>query len=267
MLNSNQLNGLTNMINTMNAQQICNGDCQTKRKIEDLKKNYIKAKQNVQNAQPNLNRAEKDYYVSAKGSGYYSKMQEAKYKKEATDAVTDWNNDLSKTWKDIENKLDYYKGLFSYKSNIHDFHDIYHEKYETMVNDIENTRDKKNVNFRLAYFYNYNTSIVTSLLYYLKIIYWVFYVIMIICLILKRQYKDVTTWPFIILAGLFPIIFEYGISWKNPFKNEISKIPSLYEVVFDNFTHTKVDNIYFIFFSLIVLTILLFSFFSKLPFN
>ena len=67
--------------------------------------------------------------------------------------------------------------------------------------------------------------------------------------------------------GLFPVLFEYGISWKNPFKNEISKISSLYETVFNNFTHFKIDNIYFIFFSLIILTILVFYFFSELSFN
>lgn len=262
-----QLKGLTNMITSMNAQQVCDAECQNNKKINDLKTNYIKAKQNAQNAKPNLDRAERDYYTAAKGAGYYSKMQETKFKKQAQDAVKEWNSDLEPTWKDIENKLKYYSGLFSYKDNVHLVFDNYKEKYEKLLDNIEDTTDKKNVNYRLAHFLNYNTTVVNSVLYYLKILYWLFYVIMIIFFVLKRQYKNVLSWPFILFVGLFPIFFEYGLKWKNPFKNEISKVPSLYERVFDNFKHAKIDNIYFIFFTLIIISILVFSFFSTLPFN
>ena len=262
-----QLKSLTNMVTSMNAQQVCDAKCQNERKINNLKTTYIKAKQNVQNAQPNLDRAEKDYYTAAKGASYYSKMQETKFKKQAEVAVAEWNNDLNPTWKDIENKLKYYSGLFSYKDNVHLVFDNYEEKYRGLVTDITNTRDKKNINFRLAHFMNYNTTIVNSVLYYLKILYWLFYVIMVVFFVLKKQYRNVLSCPFIIIAGLFPIFFEYGLKWKNPFKNEISKIPSLYERIFDNFKHAKIDNIYLIFFSLIIITILVFSFFTTIPYN
>ncbi len=262
-----QLKSLTNMVTSMNAQQVCDAKCQNERKINSLKTTYIKAKQNEQNAKPNLQRAEKAYYTASKGAAYYSKMQESTYKKQAENAVKDWNTSLEPTWKDIENKLNYYKGLFSYKNNVHLVYDNYNEKYQDLVDNIEDTRDKKNVNFRLAHFLNYNTTIVNSVLYYLKILYWLFYVIMVVFFVLKKQYRNVKSWPFIIIAGLFPVLFEYGLKWKNPFKNEISKIPSLYESIFDKFRHAKIDNIYFIFFSLIIITTLIFSFFSILPYN
>ncbi len=262
-----QLKSLTNMVTSMNAQQICDAKCQNERKINSLKTTYIKAQQNAQNAQPNLNRAEKAYYTAAKGSEYYSKLQETKFKKQAEVAVAGWNNDLNPTWIDIENKLKYYTGLFSYKDNVHLVFDNYKEKYEKLIDNIEDTTDKKNINYRLAHFLNYNTTMVNSLLYYLKILYWLFYVIMIVFFVLKKQYRNVLSWPFILFAGLFPIFFEYRLKWKNPFKNEISKVPSLYESVFNNFKHAKIDNIYFIFFSLVILSILVFSFFSTLPYN
>ena len=56
-----QLKGLTNIISSMNAQQVCDAECQNKKKIDELKTTYIKAKQNSQNAKPNLDRAERDY--------------------------------------------------------------------------------------------------------------------------------------------------------------------------------------------------------------
>ena len=267
MISSSQLSGLSNMINTLSNQQICDANCQNKNKIANLKKEWTKAKQNAHNVNSNLDRAERNYITAAKGSGYYSQMQESKHTLNAQKAVNEWNTEISTIWTDIDNKLNYYRGLFSYKNNVHDVYDSYKDKYETLTDNIEATRDKKNVNFRLAHFYNYNTSIVMSVLYYLKILYWLFYVIMVVLFVLKKQYINVKSWPFIIIAGLFPVLFEYGISWKNPFKNEISKISSLYETVFNNFTHFKIDNIYFIFFSLIILTILVFYFFSELSFN
>ena len=164
-------------------------------------------------------------------------------------------------------KILYYKGLYPYQDNVKVVYDNYKDKYSTLVNEVQNTTNKKNVNYRLAHFYNYNTSVVNSLLWWLKGIYWFFFVIMAVLFIVKRQFKDVKTWPFILIAGLFPLFFEYGISWKNPFKKEISKIPSIYEMIFDTFKHARIDNIYFIFFTLIILTILVFTFFSKLPYN
>ena len=264
---TSQLNSLSNMVKNMNAQNVCDAKCQERKKTEELRKTYIKAKQNAQNAQPNLDRAEKDYVTASRGAAFYSKLQGAKFKKQAQKQVKDWNDYIEPKWKDIENKILYYKGLFPYKDNVKVVYDNYKDKYSTLVNQVQNTTNKKNVNYRLAHFYNYNTSVVNSLLWWLKVIYWIFYVIMVVLFIVKRQFKDVKTWPFILIAGLFPLFFEYGLSWKNPFKKEISKIPSIYETVFDYFKHTKIDNIYFIFFTLIILTILIFTFFSKLPYN
>ena len=41
-----QLKGLTNMVNVMNQEQVCDAECQNKRKVDNLRKTYIKAKQN-----------------------------------------------------------------------------------------------------------------------------------------------------------------------------------------------------------------------------
>ena len=111
--------------------------------IEESRKTFIKAQQNLQNAQPNFDRAEKDYYTLSKGADYYSKMQEAKFKKQAQDRVTEWNTELEETFKDIENKLLYYKGLFSYKDNVKFVYNNYRDKYTSLVDEIEDTTDKK----------------------------------------------------------------------------------------------------------------------------
>jgi hypothetical protein len=262
-----QIKALTNTVTAMNKEQICDADCENKRNISKLKKVYIKAKQNIENSKPNLEKAEKEYYTASQGGEFYSAMQEKKYKKIAEDAVLVYNKDVEDRLLDIDNKLKYYKGLFSYKDNVTMVYSNYNDKYTNLREKITSTTDKKNVNNRLAYFYDYNTSIVTSLVWWLKVLYWIFYVIMIVFFVLKKQYKNIRSWPFILFVGLFPLFFEYGISWNNPFKNEISNFPSVYERVFSLFRHQKVDNIYFIFFTLISLIILVFSFFTNLSFQ
>ena len=82
-----QLSSLSNMVKSMNAQQVCDAKCQQRKKTEELRKTYVKAKQNVQNAQPNLDRAEKDYVTAARGAAFYSKLQGAKFKKQAQKQV------------------------------------------------------------------------------------------------------------------------------------------------------------------------------------
>ncbi len=148
-----QLGSLSNMVKSMNAQNVCDAKCQEKRRIEELRKTYIKAKQNVQNAQPNFNRAEQNYYTAAKGAGFYSKMQGAKFKKQAVKQVKDWNDYIEPKWKDIENKILYYKGLYPYQDNVKFVYKNYEDKYSTLVNEVQDTTDKKNVNYRLAHFY------------------------------------------------------------------------------------------------------------------
>ena len=69
------------MVNVMNQQQVCDSDCQNKKNVENLRKTYVMAQQNVQNSKPNLERAEKDYITASQGAQVYSKMQEKKYKK------------------------------------------------------------------------------------------------------------------------------------------------------------------------------------------
>ena len=115
---TSQLNSLSNMVKTMNAQNVCDAKCQERRRIEELRKTYVKAKQNAQNAQPNLDRAEKDYVTAARGAAFYSKLQGAKFKKQAQKQVKDWNDYIEPKWKDIENKILYYKGLYPYQDNV-----------------------------------------------------------------------------------------------------------------------------------------------------
>ena len=260
------LNNAAGQLKQANAAMACDADCQKRRKIKNLNDQMLMAKQNLNNAQPNLDRAEKDYWTAAKGAAYYTTIQEAKYKTQAQNTANNWKKQMDISFAVIDNGLNYYESQYVYKDNVGAVFKNYNNLYTDLSSKVEETRGKNNVENRLATFYNTNTTIVNSALYYLKILYWIFCVIMIVILFIKKQFKYPTYWAFIILILIFPTILEYGISFIIPGTKTEFKIPSLYEYVFQIFTHAKIDNIYFIFFTLIIGIILLFSFMSKLPF-
>jgi hypothetical protein len=261
------LNNAAGQLKQANAALACDADCQKRRKIKNLNDQMQMAQQNLNNAQPNFDRAQKNYLTAAKGAAFYTTMQERKYKTQAQNKVNDWKKQMDVSFAIIDNGLNYWESQYVYKENVGAVFNNYNNLYTDLSSKVEETRGKNNVENRLATFYNANTTIVNSVLYYLKILYWVFWVIMIVILFIKKQFKNVKIWAFIILILIFPIILEYGISFPIPGTKKEFKIPSLYEYVFQIFTHAKIDNIYFIFFTLIIGIILLFSFMSKLPFS
>jgi len=241
---------------------------QEAQKIKKLKNQYMDQKQCVDNCPVNLSIAEKNwYYARPNGKVQYNNILEQRAKAEAASAVDEWKEQMTPKLKAITTGIGYYKSQYSYKTNVKSVYNSFNDKLTNIQGDIEETQGQKNVNNRLATFYNYNTGIVNSILYYLRIKYWIVLCVIVILMIWKKQYKNMTMWVFPILILLFPLFFEKGIHFKIPGLNKYFVIPSIYERVVQSFKHTKVDNIYFIFFSIIIGIILLFNYVSTLPFN
>ena len=82
-----------------------------------------------------------------------------------------------------------------------------------------------------------------------------------------KQYRDVTMLAFPLLILFFPLFFEKGIHFKIPGFKQYFSIPSIYDRVVQSFKHAKIDNMYLVFFSIIIGVIVLFNYVSTLPFN
>ena len=93
----------------------------------------------------------------------------------------------NKQFADMDSKVSYYTGINAYRNNIDFVKDGYIEKYNDLVTEAQQQEDRKNVNFRLAHFYNVNTSVIDPILWWLKVFYWIFYIIMIIIFIIKKK--------------------------------------------------------------------------------
>jgi len=237
-------------------------------KVKKAKEQMDKWQSMINTSPGNFTIAESYYYsIKPNGQTEYNKIKQKRAEDEAKSKVEEWKTEMSPILKDLTTKVAYYKSQFSYKTNVRSVYDSYNDKLTDLKNDIKKTTGEKNVDSRLATFYNYNTSIVNSVLYYIKILYWLFFIIMVVILIWKLQFRDVTMLAFPLLILLFPLFFEKGIHFRIPLINKYFTLTSIYDRVFKSFKHVKVDNIYFIFFTLIIGIIFLFNYVSTYPFN
>ena len=249
-MNTDQLSQLNNMINNMNNVNICDAECQKQKKITRLRDQYNNAKNRLNNAPAEIEATRKAYLMESKGSQYYTQYMESEYKKEAQKQVDDWNDGLIKPLiRQINDKLSYYRSQNYYQNNIKDYYNYQNEMLSDLKQKVENTNAKKFTNDRLAYYYDYNSSVVNSFNNIMFYLYWILAGIAIFLFLYKKQYYDASYYPFIILITVVPFIMH-----------------KFYELVFSNIKHAKINNLFFIYFVVIISLFFIFNFLSNLPF-
>jgi len=246
-----QMNDMAKFVKKMNKEGICDAECQRTKKIDNLKNSFITAQNRMRNAPIELKSAEKAYYTEAKGSEYYNTIQEKKKKTEAKKNVSDWNrtfinNDFGK----LDNQVEYYKSQYIYKNNVGKVYDSFSKSLNELQQKVSETMGIKNVNDRIGYFYDYNTNLINSITHYLKIMYWIFVIMSLILFIIKSQFKNLKYYPFLLTVLFLPYF--------------LSKV---YIFVMNRFRYFIINNIYLIFFTMVIGIIILFNAASKLPFN
>ena len=249
-MNPSQLNQLNNMINNMNNVNICDAECQKQKKIDRLRTQYNNAKNRLNNAPAEIEATRKAYFIEDKGTQYYTQYMETEYKKEAQKEVSDWNRSLiNPLVKQIKDKLSYYRSQNYYQNNIRDYYNYKNDMLRDLKQKVENTNAKKYTNDRLAYYYDYNSSVVNSFNNVMFYLYWTLAAIAIFLFIYKKQYYDASYYPFIILIITVPFIMH-----------------KFYELAFSNIKHAKINNLFFIYFIIIITLFFIFNFLSNLPF-
>ena len=181
---------------------------------------------------------------------------------------------LENTTKAITKKLEDLSGIeFSvkkeagYKQELNDFYKDKKDYYDLKQSNLEELEKTSAISNRMTNFYSKKTENVLDFTFYLKIVYWILFIVIIILLIAKKQYAEVKFWPMILAILLFPLIFMKSLIFQMPIANKQVKIPSVFDYLFENFQHYKIDNIYFISFIITGGLILIYTLISKLPFN
>lgn len=246
-----QLNGMSSLVDKMNNEGVCNSACQKRKKVEKLRKDYMRAKNRLHNAQPEFDLAEKLYFTEKNGPSYYqSNIQEGKFKKEAEAEIKGWDELVLPIIDKLETQIGYYKSQYVYKNNVDYLYGSYTDDLKRLHDNIEKTKGSKNVNDRLGQFYYDRSETIKDITTYLKYIYWFTYIIIIAILLYKKQYQNINYYPYIIIITILPFILS-----------------RFYVFIMTRFRYFIIDNIYFIFFTTIITVFFLLNKISSIPFN
>ena len=239
------------MITNMNNINVCYATSQKQKKIDRLRTDFNNARNRLQNAPAEIEQTKKAYYIEWKGADYYNNEMESEYKKEATKEVNDWNKTLINPLIDkMNNKVVYYTSQSYYENNVKDLYNYQEDMLRDLKQKVEDTTSKKYTNDRLAYYYDYNSGVVNSFNNGMFYIYWTLTTISIFLFLYKKQFNNASYYPFIVLILVTPFLLHKS-----------------YELVFSNLKHAKVNNLFFIYFVLIISLFFIFNFLSKLPFS
>lgn len=241
---------MQNIHNNLNNKLSLSPEEIKQNKIKELKDSMINAKNKVQNSPAELEKAEKDYYLEAHGSAYYSSIKRNRYEKEANRYISSWNKELiNPTLDSIKKSIHFYNSQENYVKNVNDVYNNYSDELGDVKKQIYDTQNQKNVNERMGQFYFQNTELLEGFNYYLKIFYYILIGISLFLFIYKQQYKKIKMYVFFLTILLFPYLLN-----------------KYYTFVMGLFRHFKLDNFYFIFFVTVISAISVLNFTSKLPF-
>jgi len=108
------------------------------------------------------------------------------------------------------------------------------QKYD-IEKKIDSIKQKKKLNNRISKFYNNDYEFKKTLLYYLKIIYFILFSICIFSIIYKKKHKEKKVYGFLFLLIIIPYFF----------------IRNIYKIVLNNLGHLKIDILYIILLTII----------------
>tara|TARA_B110000046_G_scaffold70948_1_gene78861 strand:+ start:535 stop:1260 length:726 start_codon:yes stop_codon:yes gene_type:complete len=141
-------------------------------------------------------------------------------------------------------------------------------KYENKLNkDVVDEERKSAISNRITKFYDKKYEDIKDVSYYLNILYWICFTVILMIIWWKKRLDDVRYWPMIIMMILFPLIFMKSIIFQLPIVNKQVKIPSLFDYIFENFDHYKIDNIYLTSIILMCILIGVYTLASEWPFK
>ena len=179
-----------------------------------LRKKFVNAENNLNEAPDKFKQAEKDYIVFDKGETYYNNEQEKKYTDEATEFINKEETEFLQDLEKAKNVVSEYDSLLYYENNLDELIENQNKeinKYEVSNLKIQNNRDK---NYRMAYYYEQNVDKNKRYIDMMRKIYWVFLLLyIVIIMILQRRYNDIKKnmiyWIGLLAFALFPFI----VSW------------------------------------------------------
>tara|TARA_Y100000992_G_scaffold301426_1_gene272308 strand:- start:1368 stop:2105 length:738 start_codon:yes stop_codon:yes gene_type:complete len=169
------------------------------------KDQMINAEQQIQNAPGELEAAQKAYYTSKFGLSGYQDFLEKEAEKKVDPVIKSYTDNFEEEISNLQNLVDVLSSQTIYTSRMNDIRNNYVTKEKDLENKVLSTRSKKNVNDRLASFYNRQIDFNIEFTWYLNKLYWGLIIVFVAAIIYNGQYKNKLT--LLILVSLILIVF------------------------------------------------------------
>ena len=203
---------ILDVVKAIAAKLECDDACQKRKKIDELRKTWINSL-NQYNTLPNIiDTNEQKYFDLAEGPDYYkNNVLKPKYIHQATENLNNEREKLESINTNFNSLLNGYSGETIALNRLKQLEDDLIEKNKSLRTKIDNHYKSTLTNERKVF---YEIDEVSSLKYYNKILFIIYFVILCIYIIFgpffrKGLYKKYTGWIHII----FYIVLPFTINW------------------------------------------------------
>ena len=207
------------------------------------------AAKNILNSAPSReSKAEKDYYHGTNQQTVYNTRVEDRYKKEAKKKTDEWDDFFLPKVEFINNVSEIFKTQRSYVDNLDDVEYNYKDKYYGLKQKVEDTGQDKKIADRLTYYTNARDESVLYIKNILWNLYILFYLIIWILFIYKKQFgTHRSAFLPIVILGFMPFL-----------------LPKILGFLQTNVNHIKL-NVKYVFYILAIFVIIKVITFVKFP--
>ena len=200
----------------------CDAECKANQAQDAAYEKYLSAKQNLENAPAELETAENNYYmISPEGQSHAAK-KEAEAKKEVEEITLQLSNNFDDKVKELQERINSLKAESVASKYMKELAESYGQDIYQINSEITRFTNKKNINDRLAVYYNRDIDTYVGYLHYLRITYWVLVTIFIVFFVISQRFYRFKKYLVIsLLLIVFPFILKAIIIWVKPANNYI----------------------------------------------
>lgn len=209
------------LIKSANERVACGADCMNEREATKLQKKYLSAKNDVENAPNNLNRAEEKYFTFVNGKLWFQKFKKQKAEEEVRVEASKLNYNFMKKHKELEDNINQYNSQSIYLNNMNTLLDKYIKNNKQLKKETDDNKKAVQTSSRQSYYYDDDIDTINDWISVFSFIYWVIFACIIIkFLILDGQFRDYYLLATLIGFAVFPyIIFPIHEKLKQSVQN------------------------------------------------
>ena len=238
---SAMLSKVNNMAKLANEKLSCDPACERQRKLDTLKQKLDRAAE-VKKDIPNIfNKAEKNYYIFAKGAPYYDEMMESRYEATANDIMKKRGNEHKQQMDILQEELTSYINGTLYEQNINDLLVKYEQEDKSYKLNTLKMKNNISISDRQSLYEDAETVKKTRTRNILFFIYYFVVFVFLVYLVARKRYKEIKLLVIFAIMLAFPFINTYIITKINYTINMIKSYSS--DVYLDNNSNTSYDPV------------------------